>query len=212
MQNEYVYQNVSLVRRISRQIVFKSVTDYRDFINILSEGRDRQPVNVGAFCLLPNSVNILLDYSDEVNASRFLQWIFATHAKRYQAKHDAEGSLWRGRVQRIPVQTNETRRKVVCALLQLPYRYRLIAPQECWPWSRVGDDLRKNTTSPQLDKWQYRYVEHCNEVGTPVGDLNWLTGFASPPNADQKPKRRGRPPKERWEHTNKSAQDVQLKQ
>lgn len=195
MQTECTYPKVRLIRRISRQIVFKSAPDYREFIHILNEGRGRQPVNVAAFCLLPNSVNLLLDYSDEVNVSRFLQWIFTTHAKRYQAKHDAEGSLWRGRVQSIPVQTNETQHLVRHVFARLPHRYRLLNSQDRWPWARVGADVPGDEPTDSVGQWKYRYIKHCIEAGTPVGDPDWLLAHGLVSGDGETPKRRGRPPK-----------------
>lgn len=194
MQSVCIYKNVCLVRKSSRHIVFKCPADYRDFTHIVNDACRREPVQVAGICLLPNSVYLLVSVTENTSLARFVQWVFATHAKRYHAKYDTDGSLWRGRAQSLPVQLSDSILIVQHALLRLPMRRRLVSPQERWPWVTIGGDaLPPTVSSIEQHRGQLRYVEHCIDTGAPMGDAEWLTNCGFAPEKLHSPKRRGRP-------------------
>ena len=66
-----------------RTALFLKPLDYRAFLNVLREGLERYPVQLLAYCVLPNHWHLVLEPAGTRVLSHFMQWVTATHAVRW---------------------------------------------------------------------------------------------------------------------------------
>src|SRR5262245_2265770 len=78
-------------RSISRTTLFQSPRDYRAFRSVLDEGLKRHPVRLLAYCVLPNHWHLIVSPAGTKELSQLMQWVTATHAIRWQRRHDRIG-------------------------------------------------------------------------------------------------------------------------
>jgi putative transposase len=65
--------------------------------NLLNFPRDKEIVNIGSYCLMPNHFHILIADIDEGNISRFMQKLSTAYAMYFNKKYQRSGSLFEGK-------------------------------------------------------------------------------------------------------------------
>ena len=65
--------------------------------NLLNFLRDKEIVNIGSYCLMPNHFHILITEIGEGNISRFMQKLSTAYAMYFNKKYQRSGSLFEGK-------------------------------------------------------------------------------------------------------------------
>lgn len=95
----------------NRQVVFRSDSDYRTFLQGLRTYLDVAPAQAGrasgvillAYCLMPNHFHLIVQPQDEVLSAR-MQRLLISFAKTQNAKYGRVGALFQGQFQAVGVE------------------------------------------------------------------------------------------------------------
>src|SRR5207237_157245 len=96
-----------LNRAAKRAALFENNHDYHVFERLLVEAKQRHPMRVSAYCLMPNHWHLLLWPEPNQNLTQFVQWLTTTHAVRWNRAHGSVGggAVYQARFKSIPVET-----------------------------------------------------------------------------------------------------------
>ena len=92
-----------MARGHNREAIFSEERDYRHFLELLEEMRERFRVRVYAYCLMPNHYHLLVG-TPEGNVSRAIQWVNGSYGIWYNRKHGRSGHLFGERFKAILVE------------------------------------------------------------------------------------------------------------
>src|SRR5580765_3436747 len=85
--------------------LFDSPWDYKDFETLLMRARQRTPVGIIAYCLMPTHWHLLLRPHSSKALSLFVGWLTTTHAVRWNKSRGltGRGAVYQSRFKSIPV-------------------------------------------------------------------------------------------------------------
>lgn len=158
-----------LNRGNGRQTIFHKAADYAAFVRVLAEGLERYPVDLLAWCLMPNHWHLVLSPRKAEALGRYMGWVGVTHVRRHHEHYHTRGGghLYQGRFKSFPVQDN-LHFQTVCRYVEAnPKRAGLTDRAEDWLWSSLHPSpppaamkaMRKTTpdetdpTWPRLGAW-----------------------------------------------------------
>ncbi len=141
-------------RAVRRAALFEEADDYQAFMATLVEAHSRHPVRLLAYCVMPNHFHLVLWPTHEGQLSRFMQWLTATHSKRWHGHRGTHGtgSVYQGRFKAFAVQSDDHFLTVCRYVERNPLRAGLVARARLWPWSSFSQRSR-NCDEPQLHVW-----------------------------------------------------------
>ncbi len=186
-----------LNRAHSRVTLFTTSQDYEAFEKVLVEAYERLPIRILAYCLMPNHWHLVLWPEEDGQLSKFLQWLTATHARRWRMNRQSVGVgyVYQDRFKSFPVEDDE-HLLIVCRYVERnPLTAKLVRRAEQWRWSslwrRVQQDRRAMrwlarwpvrpsslaewlalVNGPQNEKELAR-LQLCSERGIPFGTGTW---------------------------------------
>ena len=125
-----------------RQQVFHTEGDYRCFVDLMVEGRERYPVKLLAWCLMPNHFHLLVSPERGEDLSRWMQWVMTSHVRRYHRLYQSSGHVWQGRYKSFVVQ-NDTHLLTVARYIEgNPVRANLVTSSRNWCWSSHREQIK----------------------------------------------------------------------
>jgi putative transposase len=156
-------------RGVRRWRLFETDLDYQTCLQLLGETRERYPVDLYAYCLMPNHFHLVVRPTVDGQLSKFMQWFTATHSRRWHLLRGTTGtgSVYQGRFRAFPVQTDEHFLTVCRYVERNPLRAKLVARAEDWAWSSMGQ--RRRSLGPvRLARWPLEPDgDWCVWVNTP---------------------------------------------
>jgi putative transposase len=72
--------------------IFRTVRDYEALQQVLGEAKERVPMRLLAWCLMPNHWHLLLWPRGDGDLSEFMRWLSVTHTQRWHAAHHTSGT------------------------------------------------------------------------------------------------------------------------
>src|SRR5262245_54868557 len=126
-----------LSRGNGRATVFHSSQDYDDFVGLLDEARARHPVELFAFCIMPNHFHLVVRTERSTELSAFMQWWLTAHVRRYHRRRATDGHVWQGRFKSFPIQEDGHLLTVLRYVLLNPCRAGLVRLAPEWRWSSL---------------------------------------------------------------------------
>jgi putative transposase len=66
-----------------RQEVFHKGEDYEAFMKLMKESKERYPVELYGYCLMPNHFHMAVKPERGEALSRWMQWLMTSHVRRY---------------------------------------------------------------------------------------------------------------------------------
>jgi len=194
-----------LSRGNARATVFHSPPEYEGFIHLLQKARERHPVDLLAFCVMPNHFHLVVRVERAGELSAMMQWWLTSHVRRYHRRNATSGHVWQGRFKSFPVQEDRHLLTVLRYVLLNPCRAGLVHDPWAWRWSSLWFDpmlgrwpvepprdlrtwLRQGLVESELEE-----VRHSIARGTPYGDELWQTRAASEWGLETTLRPRGRP-------------------
>jgi putative transposase len=118
-----------------RQRIFHKDGDYRAFIDLLLQARERYGVKLLAWCLMPNHFHLLVQPAEADQLNKWMQWLMTTHVRRYHKHYSTSGHVWQGRYKSFIVQDDEHLLTVVRYVEGNPVRAMLATTAGQWSWS-----------------------------------------------------------------------------
>lgn len=204
-----------LNRGNGRRRIFEGHGDYLAFERILAEVRERIPIRLLAWCLMPNHWHLVLWPSEDGQLSAYLRLITLTHTHRWHAHRETIGSghLYQGRFKSFAVQ-DDVHFLTVCRYVEAnALRAGLVEKAEAWRWSSLGRlDRGLGPQEPEVSEWpvprpagwlqwvneaipqrDVDSLRQCAQRGRPFGDQTWVETAVKRLGLESSIRRRGRP-------------------
>ena len=131
-------------RAAKRSILFANASDYLLFERTLEIALARLPMRLLAYCLMPTHWHLLLWPRQDGEISRFMQWLTATHAQRWNETNGSIGcgAVYQSRFRCIWVENDEHLLRVWRYIERNPLAADLVAQAEDWRWCSLWRRLR----------------------------------------------------------------------
>ncbi len=155
----------ALNRGNRRAAVFHKPADYDAFVEAIVDARQRLPVDIFGYCLMPNHFHLVLRPLADGDLGRWMRRLLTSHAQRYHRHYQTTGHVWQGRYKAFPIQDDDHLTTVLRYVERNPLRAELVARAEHWKWSSLpgwlSDDplLWRGEPSSRGPGW----VERVNE-------------------------------------------------
>ncbi len=204
-----------LNRTTARLKIFAKDKDYQAFETTLEEAKEKYPMRILAYCIMPNHWHLILYPELDEQLVPFMRWLTMTHTHRWHAAHKTIGSghLYQGRYKSFPVETDEHFSQLVRYVERNAKRAKLVDKVEDWKWSSVyrrqfGTDQQKEllTSWPvEMDKDYLKWVnspqpkEELTTIqmsvvrGRPYGQEDWTQTMSERLGLQSAWRSRGRP-------------------
>ena len=211
---DYVFYH-ALNRGNSRRLVFFNEWDYRAFVDLLKESKVNYPIDILAYCLMPNHFHIVCMPRIGEEMSKWMHWIENAFVKRHHIYNQTDGLLWQGRFRNFPVQDDDHFITLVRYVERNPVRANLVASAPDWRWSssreRIYQSKNRIIDKPPLnlpENWK-SYVDKpltskelekirlCLNRQSPYGKPKWQKEVCKKYGLEQSLRPRGRPKKKK---------------
>lgn len=202
----------ALNRGNRREPVFHKPADYEAFVAGILDAKQRLPLDIFAYCVMPNHFHLVLRPQADGDLGRFLQRLLTTHAQRYHRHYQTSGHVWQGRFKAFPIQDDDHLRTVLRYVERNPLRAELVSRAEHWRWSSLsawlagerwlwrgkpalrGRDWLQRVNQP-LSAGDLERIRQSVTRGSPFGDDRWVSKTAQDLGLESTTRPRGRPKK-----------------
>ena len=202
-----------LNRASRRDRLFVYSEDYRVFVQVLAEAKQRLNMRLLAFSVMPNHWHLIVWPSADKQLSQFMHWLTLTHTQRWHTMHATSGTgpLYQGRYKAIPIQSDHHFLTVARYVERNPVRAGLVDRVQDWPWCSAWH-RSNNCNMDLLDTWPVEassdWLSVVNEpqnqvhlsavreaIGrsAPFGDAGWTQDIAEALDLAHTLQRPGRP-------------------
>jgi putative transposase len=195
--------------------LFQNAGDFQAFERILSAARERTPMRILAYCLMPNHWHLVLWPGPGADLSSFVGWLTLTHTQRWHAAHGTTGTghVYQGRFKSLPVESDGHLIAVCRYVERNPLRAGLVDRAEKWRWGSLWRRLREGEgAAVLLSPWPLErpsdWIERVNQPqseaelsdlrraiarGRPYGGQRWIAYASTHLGLGQTLRPRGRP-------------------
>jgi len=118
----------------SNQPVFLDATDHTRFLLLIQEGIEKFGHKVHAYCLLPNTLQLVIEVG-EVPLSRIMQQLGFRYTRWFNDWHSQAGHLFQGRYKAILINPEDYLLELVREVHLAPVRTGLASAPMNYPWS-----------------------------------------------------------------------------
>jgi putative transposase len=208
-----------LNRANGREKIFKKPKDYQSFEKIIIEAKEKYPMRILSFCLMPNHWHFVLFPEEGEDLPRFMRWITHTHTQRYHAHYKSigYGHVYQGRYKSFPVEKDSYFLQLCRYIERNPLRAGLVEKAQDWKWSSLwirknGNTKQKNllsdwptpapdnylkwvNTTQKDEKKKIEKIRLCVKRGRPFGEEKWVNETAENLGLLSTLRSRGRPRK-----------------
>ena len=162
-----------LNRGNARRKLFHKPEDYLAFLRTLCQGLEKYPVDLLAFCLMPNHWHMIVRPQKDGWMGKLLGWVTATHTLRYHAHNHTGGTghLYQGPFKSFPCQSDEHFLTVCRYVERNALSGKLVTAAEDWQYGSLHLWHYDRDNSPKLlAAWPLRrpsgWTRRVNEVLT----------------------------------------------
>jgi putative transposase len=140
----YVYHVLN--RAVGRARIFRKARDYEAFEEVLVAARQRVPVRMLGWCLMPNHWHLVLWPQGDGDLSEFMRWLTVTHTQRWHAAHRTAGTgpLYQGRFKSFPIEEDGHLLTVLRYAERNALRAKLVRRAAEWRWSSLWHRTHRN--------------------------------------------------------------------
>ena len=190
-------------------VVFHQDADYSAFLSLLATAKSRFPIEILAFCLMPNHFHLVVKPSSTESLSALMQWWLTSHVRRYHRHFRSHGHVWQGRFKSFPIQQDGHLLTVLRYVLYNPVRAGLVNQPDKWPWSSIhqpdlvdpclmnmGSELDTLIHIP-IHERELKRLRVCVNRQSPYGADAWQHRMAETHGLSSTLRPRGRPAKAR---------------
>ncbi len=136
-----------LNRGVGRRTIFRKEQDFAAFERVIAHTLAAVPIELFAYCLMPNHWHLLVRPDDDRQLGRFMARLTMTHTRRWQEHYHkvGDGHLYQGRFKSFPVQDDGHFLTVVRYIERNPLRAHLVRHAGDWRWSSLHRRLNPGT-------------------------------------------------------------------
>ena len=116
------------------QPVFLDATDHTRFLLLIQEGIEKFGHKIHAYCLLPNTLQLVIEVAD-VPLSRIMQQLGFRYTRWFNDWHSQAGHLFQGRYKAILINPEDYLLKLVREVHLAPVRIGIASAPMDYPWS-----------------------------------------------------------------------------
>ncbi len=207
----YIYHVLNRGNR--KQTVFHKEKDYIAFLELMKIAKEKFPIKIYAYCLMPNHYHFALMPLKVDQLSKWVHWLTSVHARRYHYHYKTSGHIWQGRFKNIFVQDDYHLGTVLKYIERNPVRASLANSACDWPWSsykeslgeKLNDLLDERPIKLQMDWKEFvnfpiktaelENLRKCIKLRFPYGDEKWKLEISKQLGIQCFAKPRGRPKK-----------------
>lgn len=80
----------------NRATLFRSATEYGQFMALVQQAQERLLLPLLAFALMPNHLHMVVMPNHRDDVGKWMQWLLTTHACRHHRGHETSGHVWQG--------------------------------------------------------------------------------------------------------------------
>lgn len=138
-------------RRVDRGLLFRKPSDYREFLHLLTKGKERYPVSVFGLCLMPNHFHTLVRPAEDGALSAYFHWVLGCYSRHIRTRTHTSGSghVFQQRFWTGPITDDRHFLSVLRYIERNPLSAKLVEQAEQWPWSSFA--LRQTGADDLLD-------------------------------------------------------------
>ncbi|MBI3551519.1 MAG: transposase [Elusimicrobia bacterium] len=125
------------------QDIFHGDRDFRAFLRILKQTKDRYPFELYAYCLMTNHFHLLVRVGG-YELPRIMHSLLTRYAAHFNGEQSRTGHLFQNRYKAILCLNDPYLLTLVRYIHLNPVRAGLTARPEDWPWSGHSEYLRKS--------------------------------------------------------------------
>jgi putative transposase len=126
-------------RGCNRQPIFANAGNYLFLLRRAKSYLTDAPLSVIAYCLMPNHYHFLLRPEQDDALSPFIQRLFNSYTQAFNKQQGRSGTLFEGRAQSIPVDTEQYVIHL-CRYIHLnPVKAGLVSHPADWPYSNYQE-------------------------------------------------------------------------
>jgi putative transposase len=184
----------------ARPTVFHGTDDYRRFLAILRNAAARTPIDLLAYCLMPNHIHLVVRTGQNGDLGRFMHRLLTAHVRNHAIRHATVGRIWQGRFKAFPIQADSHLLTVMRYVERNAVAAGLVGSAGAWPWSSIQARLTEGETGtvdaplvkspidlPQpwlafvdtaLTTRERERLRECGVRGRPFGSPAWTQGAA----------------------------------
>ena len=196
-----------------KKAVFRKAYDYSAFLDLVVTAKERYPVKLIAYCLMPNHFHFVMSPDEGNSLSSWMQWLMTSHVRRYHRHYESSGHVWQGRFKSFPIQGDNHLLVVMRYVEGNPVRAGLTLSAKDWEWSshreRTGDAPRILTDEIPIvlperwtayvdQPWSEKDLEQVRESvnrQAPFGSSQWQSAISVKMGLESTIRPRGRPKK-----------------
>jgi len=198
--------------------IFEKEKDYFAFEKIIIETKEKYPMRILAYCLMPNHWHFVLYPKDDKDLSPFMRWLTLTHTQRWLVHRSmvGYGHVYQGRYKSFPIEKDGHFLQVCRYVESNALKAKLVSKAEDWRWGSAWIRKYGNQEQKQvLSKWPvpitknyYAWLNSENKEadalnslhssvsrGRPFGSERWIEKIASKFKLESTLNNRGRPQK-----------------
>jgi putative transposase len=210
LEDDQIYHILN--RGNGRNEVFHKNGDFKAFIELLRESKNRYSVDILAYCVMPNHFHFLLRPRYATHLSAMMQWLMTSHVRGYHTHYGSCGHIWGGRYKSFIVQENRYLLTIIRYIESNPVRAGLVRSASEWNWSsfreRIGEckpiiaeapielpeDWSQFVNTP-LTKSEIERLRVSIQRQSPFGEPAWTANICKKHGLDSTIRARGRPRK-----------------
>jgi putative transposase len=202
-------------RGVRKLRLFDHAGDYRAWLRAFAEAQERVPVDVFAYCLMPNHFHLVVRPREDGHLAEFMRLGTVTHSMRWHQYRASggTGAVYQGRYKAFPVQSNHYFYNVCRYVEANAFRGSLVPRAEDWPWGSLSvrcnkckglvlcewpilqpldwlELVNQHTPGEELDR-----IRRSIRKNIPLGDPDWSLASASSLGMLKGFRERGRPRK-----------------
>ena len=199
-----------LNRGNARAQVFESVEDYQSFLELLKKTCEKIPMELFAYCLMPNHFHLVLQPIANNDLGKWMHQLMTAHVRRHHKRHDTNGHIWGGRFKAFPIQRDTHLLTVLRYVERNPLRAGLVEKAEKWRWSSLHrkEAFLSNWPVPKPKDWnifvnrpetasELEAIRTSAQRGRPFGEASWIKNTSERLGLEFTLRTRGRPLKEK---------------
>jgi putative transposase len=146
-----------LNRGNARAEIFANDADFAAFERVMADTLAQVPVQLLAYCLMPNHWHLVLRPRRDGELGRFMQRLTTTHVRRWRLARGTvgEGHLYQGTYKSFPVQDDDHLLTICRYVERNPRRANLVRRAEAWRWSSLWRRCNRSVSEdlPALSEW-----------------------------------------------------------
>lgn len=203
-----------LNRGNGRDEVFHKADDYAAFLEMIAQAKERLPMRVFGYCVMPNHFHLVVRPYADGDLSRWMQWLMTTHVRRYRRHYGSVGHVWQGRFKAFPCQDDSHLLTVLRYVERNALRAGLVSKAEQWPHGSLHAIARRpgpvelepvpeiatvaarvSKVNRAMSEAELAAIRQCIVRGAPFGADDWTRKTATKLGLESSLRPRGRPKK-----------------